>query len=676
MQFHRLIAHCSLAAVVSTLSLAEAASAAPRRIVPEKGVAVPSAKREELTRDLAKLKRQIYALRVSFRSQPRPAALIPDVEIYHKAVQSALEQDLFFAKGDIAAAEILLNKGFERAGQLRVGEAPWTTAAGLVVRGYVSKIDGSVQPYGLVVPQSFDPAGAAKHRLDVWHHGRNNKLSELRFISERQTKVGQFAPKGAFVLHPYGRYCNAMKFAGETDTFEALEHAKRHYRIDENRITVRGFSMGGAATWHMATHHADIWAAASPGAGFAETAVYQDIFNKKPKPTWWEQKLWRLYDATQYAGNLHQCPTIAYSGEIDKQKQAADIMAGYMKKEGLELEHIIGPGMGHKFHPDSKIEVEKRLAELLEKGRNPIPKKIRFTTFTLRYNRMRWVQIDNLKQHWERARVNADILDKYTIQIQTENVTGLTLDMGAGLCPLDRSQSPKVIIDGQELLAPGVPADRSWIVHFIKPNDKWTPVAAINKGTVNKVHGLQGPIDDAFLDSFLMVSPTGKPIAGKPVTDWIAGEMRDAGYQWAMQFRGRPRTKPDTDVTEDDIKNHNLILWGDPGSNAILKRIADKLPIRWRADQIVVGDTTYTADKQVPVLIYPNPLNPKRYVVINSGFTFALNGSASNSTQVPKLPDWAVIDITVPAEKRIPAGVVDCDFFGESWQLVKSKERK
>ena len=40
----------------------------------------------------------------------------------------------------------------ERASQLRDGKAPWTTATGLVVRGYVSKIDGSVQPYGLVVP--------------------------------------------------------------------------------------------------------------------------------------------------------------------------------------------------------------------------------------------------------------------------------------------------------------------------------------------------------------------------------------------------------------------------------------------------------------------------------------------------------------------------------------------
>jgi hypothetical protein len=42
-----------------------------------------------------------------------------------------------------------------------------------------------------------------------------------------------------------GRYCNASKLAGEVDLFEALDAVKRQYQIDENRIVIRGFSMGG-----------------------------------------------------------------------------------------------------------------------------------------------------------------------------------------------------------------------------------------------------------------------------------------------------------------------------------------------------------------------------------------------------------------------------------------------
>src|SRR5687768_17910198 len=37
----------------------------------------------------------------------------------------------------------------------------------------------------------------------------------------------RFTPPHAFVLHLYGRYCNANKFAGEVDLFEALDAVKR-----------------------------------------------------------------------------------------------------------------------------------------------------------------------------------------------------------------------------------------------------------------------------------------------------------------------------------------------------------------------------------------------------------------------------------------------------------------
>jgi len=401
----------------------------PQRIVPEVGIVISDEDRQKLTDGVGKLKKQIDGLRES--SGSRVQDLISDVEIYYNAVYYALEQDIFYEEDQAEIAEALLRQGGERAEQLGDGKAPWTEATGLVVRGYRSRLDDSVQPYGLIVPEGYDSASA--HRLDVWHHGRNGKLSELRFIYDRMTKAGDFTPENTFMLHTYGRYCNAMKFAGEVDTFEALEHAKQHYMIDEDRICVRGFSMGGAATWHMAVHYAGLWAAATPGAGFAETAVYQNVFDKEPKPAEWEQKLWGLYDATKCAGNLHQCPTIAYSGEVDKQMQAADIMAEYMKKEGLDLVHIIGPNMGHKYHPDSKIEIENRLSEIVAKGRNRVPEQIRFTMYTLRYNEMNWVRVDGLEKHWERTRVEADIVDDHTIEVKTENVSRLTLDMSDGL---------------------------------------------------------------------------------------------------------------------------------------------------------------------------------------------------------------------------------------------------
>lgn len=44
--------------------------------------------------------------------------------------------------------------------------------------------------------------------------------------------------------------------------------------------------------------------------------------------------------------------------------------------------------------------------------------------------------------------------------------------------------------------------------------------------------------------------------------------------------------------------------------------------------------------------------------------------AASNSLQTPKLPDWAILDMSVPLDERIGGkGVVDANFFGEHWEV-------
>ncbi|MBI3466134.1 MAG: prolyl oligopeptidase family serine peptidase, partial [Planctomycetes bacterium] len=293
------------------------------RRIPKLGIEVPADVRQALSDESGKLEQEIARLRE--REDASTRSLLPDVEIYAKAVRDALVYQEFFEPREINTARELLAEGQKRAEQLLAGEPLWPNQRGLVVRGYVSRIDGSVQPYGLVVPESYRPGGNDRFRLDIWFHGRGETLSEANFISQRRRQPGQFTPPGTIVLHPYGRYSNAFKFAGEVDVLEALESVQSRYRVDEDRTAVRGFSMGGAACWQFAVHYADRWFAANPGAGFAETPEFLKIFQQETlAPTWYEQKLWQLYDCTGYARNLLDCPTVAYSGELDAQKQAAD----------------------------------------------------------------------------------------------------------------------------------------------------------------------------------------------------------------------------------------------------------------------------------------------------------------------------------------------------------------
>ena len=74
-------------------------------------------------------------------------------------------------------------------------------------------------------------------------------------------------------------------------------------------------------------------------------------------------------------------------------------------------------------------------------------------------------------------------------------------------------------------------------------------------------------------------------------------------------------------------------------------------------------------------MIYPNPLNPKRYVVLNSGFTFREYDYLNNARQVPKLPDFAVLDVNTPPSSRLPGKVVTAGFFDEGWKLQAKEEK-
>jgi len=127
--------------------------------------------------------------------------------------------------------------------------------------------------------------------------------------------------------------------------------------------------------------------------------------------------------------------------------------------------------------------------------------------------------------------------------------------------------------------------------------------------------------------------------------------------------------RDDTAITEADIAASNLVLWGDPGNNKVLALIADRLPIRWTKDAIAVGNARFPSATHALLLIYPNPLNPTKYVVINSGVTFREYDYLNNARQIPKLPDFAVIDTTTPPDDRWPGKVAMAGFFGERWEL-------
>jgi hypothetical protein len=643
------------------------------RPIPPVGIELDAATRTRLLDAAAALARDVHAV------PDASDAARAEVLVFARGVRLAVEDRFLYEPKEIEQAEKLLDYGRKRLGMLAEGRRGLPivdSAAGapgkprLTAGGFRSRIDGSIQPYGLVLPADFDAADATPRRLDVWLHGRGEKVGEVQFLHQRLHDAGQIVPAGTVVLHPYGRYCNAFKFAGEVDVLEAIAHVKTLLPIDDDRIVIRGFSMGGAGCWQLAVHHPGTWLAATPGAGFSETLAFLRGFQQEEvDPGEPQRSLLHWYDCPDWANNLRHLPTIAYSGELDRQKQAADVMEAACRDRGFAIPHVIGPQTAHKIHPESLTEIEAFIAAQAARGRPSTPAEIDFTTYTLRYPTHTWLTIEGLGEHWREARVQADARPPAALEIDTTNVTRLRLAIPRASRLLDFEAPIQVRIDGTTLTVPPTPGDH-WQAAFVAEGGRWRHADAAQRDSVplRKRPGLQGPIDDAFMEPFLFVGPEATPADCPPVERWAREEYARAIREWRRHFRGDPIERRAADVTPQDIADRNLVLFGTAESNPLIARVLPGLPLGRDGDAWTIGPHRVSAAEAVPILVYPNPLNPDRYVVLNSGFTFREYAYLNNARQIPMLPDWAIVSAVEGRGAQLPGRILATGFFDEQWR--------
>jgi hypothetical protein len=634
----------------------------PPQAVPGERYPPTPAQAAEIGRKLSLLQDRLSDL----RKKNVPDEALVEAEIFHKAAVWIGRYNEYFRKDNADQTLALLDIGIARAAELDGGKSSWKSATGRVIRAYRSRIDGSAQPYVATVPATY--AAGKPGRLDVLLHGTNRRMVEVQFLAQTQITNDEPQPVPApdfLQIEVLGRTNNAYRWAGETDVFEALAAARRHYSVDENRVTLRGFSMGGSGTWHLGLQHPDVWAAIEPGAGFNDTQHYGKMPNLPPH----QLKTLHIYDSKDYALNLFQLPTAAYTGEIDGQlPNLANIREELAKSDimfqpdglnwttkDLPMIMIIGPNTPHRWEPESRKRTNAFVTEAATKGRTE-PDHIRFVTYTTRYNRCFWVTVDGLDRHYDRAEVDATRSKSGgTIEARTKNVSALKLNA---------SGIKTVKLDGQSFASSG--SAESW---FHKRGGTW---AEGENKTLRKRHGLQGPIDDAFFDAFLCVRPTGQ--AANDLAGRFAQETLDAFVDdFGKYFRGQVPVKTDAELTPADIADHHLLLFGDPQSNQLLRRIIDQLPLRWNAQQLSFNGKTFDATNHTIAMLYPNPLQPSRYVVLNTGHSFRRNEmAATNATLFPRFGDFAILQLHQPVSAQVEAEVITAGYFDEEWKLTKA----
>ena len=619
----------------------------------------PSAdQKAEIHKKLAELSARIAAL----GSKNADPALLADVQIYKKATDYILRfPEEFFGQQYAAETIKTLDAGIMRALELDAGVPSWPKQSGNLVRGFVSRIDGSVQPYGLTIPASYD--GKKPMRLDVWLHGTQQQMNEVRFITQQSAahETSQILADDFIQVEPFARMNHSYKFYAETDVYEAIAAVRKHYNIDPERIIIRGHSMGGhQGAGRLALQNPTFFAAFEASAGYAETREYAAARPAVKALTPYQEAALHYVDAEDYAMNGFNVPFVSYGGEKDGQLRASVRLREAIEREGFTLVKespykwttadlralfLIGPDTGHAWHKQSKAESEAFIRKAVQETAGKPPNHVRFVTYTMRYNNAHWVTVEGLEESYKRADVDAKRtgdMKQYTVT--TKNVSRLKFDVPAAA----------FTIDGQTVKGGANPT-------FAKTNGKWALSAARPAG-LHKVHRLQGPIEDAFTDAFLAVRGSGQPW-NPTVQSYIDQRLDGFRSEFAKWMRGDIRVKSDTSVSANDIANYNLVLFGDPGSNSLIAKVMGRLPIQWTKSDIIVGAQKFPTADHALVLIYPNPLNPQKYVVLNTGQTFSANRVTSGTEAVffPRLGDWAVL--TTGGE------VKTAGFFDETWKL-------
>jgi predicted esterase len=160
---------------------------------------------------------------------------------------TTLQYKVQFLESLLAGLHPYETASYERAGLVLVedqlgkaehGIDPYAAVTGPLRRAFRSKLDGTLQPYVVIVPEGYDPA--RQYPLLVVLHGSASTESDIAghdFIYTAEV----------IAIGPYGRgRSNGFATAeAQTDIAEAIDDAISNYSIDTKKIVLTGFSMGG-----------------------------------------------------------------------------------------------------------------------------------------------------------------------------------------------------------------------------------------------------------------------------------------------------------------------------------------------------------------------------------------------------------------------------------------------
>jgi len=461
------------------------------------------------------------------------------------------------------------------------------------VANFYSEIDDSEQPYGLYIPQNYDPQ--KQYPLVIMLHGAmsNHRLA-LRRVFGKSNLPGQNDAEASrlfpewkdidyFVATPYAR--GTMGYVGipEADVMRVIEECKANFSIDKNRVYLTGLSMGGGGTIYIGLTHPDLFAAIAPVC---------------PAPPG---------EAYELMGNALNLPVAIYQGGADPVVRPEGVrqLRDELLKTGASVEYLEFPGVQHDVWVPAYRD-ENIFTWFDGQIRNEFPERVNYSARWYKYNKAYWILLDKLIPG-TLASIDARFTGPNTVEIKTVDVDAFTLKLKGH--PSFKFSNPLLVkINGVAIQSAPKFNHSFWL-----KEGKWV-AEKYEAPVVSKKPGLEGPMTEVLTSRNIFVYGTQGSSGMQEIAERraLAKKASDFSVSWAGYEQPsliNPRIISDREVTADDYLSSNLVLFGTKETNSVIAKLADKLPVSLSKEATGYG------------LAYLFPVNGK-LVLIVSGIPF------------------------------------------------------
>lgn len=535
----------------------------------------------------------------------------------------------------------------------------------IVSRGYRSPISQRVQGYTVYVPPDYD-ASKKWPLMIVLHGGSSNGNLFLGVVlgNNMDWKTydahlwDRYDPKWSppfIVAAPDGYGQVLWRWMGEQDVLDVVDDIARNYNVDADRVVLSGLSNGGVGAYAVGSRHSWRFSVVQAMAGAPSWIMYAGPGSVTPP----EAKLMRPWSAMDLAENWYNTDFRYYHGDVDP----GPMKPAFIRELDAMLAKTKIPRTGKWFEAGHDLlyivhRHGKVYGELLDVKRKPKPREVHLISGDYRAARQHWLEVTRFESYPDLAKLLATT-DGVRVDVSTQNTRAFALHTND--VPLERD-AVQVWVDGTKVYE-GAKAGGK--LDFVK--DGGWKLGTPQDGGLAKKSGLSGPQTDAYYGRMVHVYGTQRPEDTAALKQ--LAEKGARGYPlWLWNVE--QEVLADSAVTPEIARNATLVLYGAPGDNVVLDRIATRLPIRVDGDAVLVGTQRVDAKGAGTRFIYPNPEAPERYVLVFTGPT--LDGVKRGMNLPDFVPDWVVYDAgstsarprLVPGPKKPLRG-----FFDARWQL-------